>query len=291
MSTPKVELPKLEPIKTDVSKPAVVKFEDKDFKNEENNDDLYLNKSKIRYGWTNPDKLNLLNSFINLASVKKATPFEPNVKFGRPETRYVDPARALAANTEQYNSARQAAAMFAGPQSRYSFNAGQFGKNAADIIGQYGNQNVQLGNVAATQFNDINNKQMMYDAERNKRLYDAGVISEQQYQNAMKQARAGVLQAYTQGQKNAADLYNMSMSQSPYYAIDPRTQTIYFNNGKSYDAFLKQKYGTEKDTTDEEKMKSAGYKTLDDWAKSLGYASYDQLLKAKSANAKAAAGK
>jgi hypothetical protein len=48
--------------------------------------------------------------------------------------------------------------MFAGPQSRYSFNAGQFGKNAADIIAKTSNQNVQLGNAAANQAADIANK-------------------------------------------------------------------------------------------------------------------------------------
>jgi len=107
-------------------------------------EDEAIDKRNIKYGWTNPDKLNLLNSFINLAGVRESTPFEPTVKFQRPETRYADPARALAANTEQYNAARQASAMFAGPQSRYSLNAGQYGKNAADIIGQYANQNIQI---------------------------------------------------------------------------------------------------------------------------------------------------
>jgi hypothetical protein len=95
INIPKVQLPKLEPIKTDVSKPAVVKFEDKDFEDED-----AVDKRGIKYGWTNADKLNLLNSFINLAGVRKSTPFEPTLKFQRPETRYYDPARELAANTE-----------------------------------------------------------------------------------------------------------------------------------------------------------------------------------------------
>lgn len=194
----------------------------------------------VRYGWTTSDKLNLLNSLVNMAGVKKATPFEPTMQFQRPETRYLDPSRALAANVEQMNAARQAAAMFAGPQSRYSFNAGQFGKNAADIIGQYANQNIAIGNQAAQQAANVANQQMQFDAQRAKRLYDAGVISEQQYQNAMRQARTGVLQAYTQGMKNAADLYNLSMTESPYYAIEPGRGTIYFRSGKAMQDFYKQ---------------------------------------------------
>jgi len=239
----------------------------KDGKEDENEDkDEAIDKSNIKYGWTNPDRLNLLNSFINLAGVRKSTPFEPTVKFQRPETRYADPSRALAANTEQYNAARQASAMFAGPQSRYSLNAGQYGKNAADIIGQYANQNIQTGNAAANQAADINNKQIAYDAQRSKRLYDAGVISEQQYQNAMRQARAGVLQAYTQGTKNAADLYNMSMSQSPYYAINPRTQTMYFNSGKALGKYFNQK--SDNSLTD---------KNIVDGAKALGISVPDYI--------------
>ena len=228
----------------------------KDGEEDKDEDEFKIDKSKIKYGWTNPDKLNLLNSFINMASVRKSTPFEASVKFERPETRYVDPARALAANTEQYNAARQAAAMFAGPQSRYSFNAGQFGKNAADIIGQYGNQNVQMGNIAATQATDINNKQILYDAQRAKRLYDAGVIGEQQYQNAMRQARAGVLQAYTQGMKNASDLYNLNMSESPYYAYEPGRGTMYFHSPKAFNLYNNERSSSKKLLSPEEFAKS-----------------------------------
>ena len=250
-----------------------------------------IDKSNLKYGWTNPDKLNLLNSYINLASVRRATPFEPTVKFQRPETRYADPSRALAANAEQYNAVRQAAAMFAGPQSRYSFNAGQFGKNAADIIGQYATQNVQAGNIAANQAADINNKQIVYDAQRTKRLYDAGVIGEQQYQNAMKQARAAVLQSYVQGTKNATDLYNMSMTESPYYNIDysKGAGLVRFVRGKEAN-FFGQK-AIDNSNSDYSAMTKAGYNNFDDWSKSLGYASYDQLLKARIANTKTSAKK
>lgn len=184
----------------------------------------------IKYGWTNPDKLNMLNSLINLASVKKSTPFEPAVQLQRPQTFYTDPSRALAANAEQMNAARQAAGMFAGPQSRYSFNAGQYGKNAADIIGQYAMQNVGIGNQAAQQNAAITNQQIQYDAQRAKRLYDADVIGEQQYQNGMRQARAAALQAYTQAHENAANLYNLSSTQSPYYAYNPSRGTTYFRS-------------------------------------------------------------
>lgn len=187
----------------------------KDFKEKD-----YVYNHNTPYGWTTPDKLNMLNSMINLASVRRSTPFEPTVQFQRPQTYYTDPSRALAANAEQMNAARQAAGMFAGPQSRYSFNAGQFGKNAADIIGQYAMQNVGLGNQAAQQNAAITNQQIQYDAQRAKRLYDAGIIDFQQYQNAMRQARAAVVQSYAQGDTNAVDMYNTREIRSPYFTTD-----------------------------------------------------------------------
>lgn len=237
--------------KKDLMQEGVIEYEPNIINEEEDgNEQAYnittYNSSPIKYGWTNPDNAILLNSLKNLTGVRRFTPFEPNVKFNKPETRYLDPSRALAANAEQYNAARQAAGMFAGPQSRYSFNAGQFGKNAADIIGQYANQNVAIGNQAAQQAANVANQQAQFDAQRAKRLYDAGVIGEQQYQNAMRQARTGVLQAYTQGQRNAANLYNTSLTESPYYGVRPGTGTIYFHSPKSMQAFFNSQSDTEK---------------------------------------------
>ena len=196
------------------------------------------------YGWSTPDKLNMLNSMINMASIKKYTPFEPTMKFSTPETYYADPSRALAANAEQMNAARQAAAMFAGPQSRYSFNAGQYGKNAADIIGQYATQNIGIANTAAQQRAATQNQQMQYDAQRAKRLYDAGVIGEQQYQNAMRQARAAALQSYTQGYKNASTLYNINKSTSDDYYIDHRTEKMMFKSPEARERYFTKKRAT-----------------------------------------------
>lgn len=191
--------------------------------------------------WSTPDKLGMLNSLINLASVKRSTPFEPAVKLDRAETYYTDPSRALAANAEQSNAARQSAAMFAGPQSRYSFNNGQYGANAANIIGQYATQNVGLGNQAAQQNAAINNQQMQYDTQRAKRLYDAGVIGEQQYQNAMREARAATLKSYAQGYTNASTLYNLNKTTAENYIINPRTGKLEFNPNGGKDRFMAKK--------------------------------------------------
>lgn len=198
----------------------------------------------IPYAWTTPDKLNLLNSMINLASIRRSTPFEPAVQLQRPQTYYIDPSRALAANAEQANASRQARAMFAGSASRYASDNGQFGKNSADIIAQTAMQNIGLGNQASAQNTAITNQQIQYDAQRAKRLYDAGVINEQQYQNAMRQARAAVLQSYAQGNQNASTLYNINKTTSEDYFIDPRNgQRITFRSPQARDNFYNKKRG------------------------------------------------
>ena len=197
----------------------------------------------VPYAWNTPDKLGMLNSLINWAGVKKATPFEPTAKLDRAETYYTDPSRALAANAEQMNAARQAAAMFAGPQSRYSFNAGEYGANAANIIGQYATQNVGLGNQAAQQVAAINNQQMQFDTQRAKRLYDAGVIGEQQYQNAIREARAATLKSYAQGYTNASTLYNLNKTTADDYIIDPRSGLLKFNPSGGRENFMAKQTG------------------------------------------------
>ena len=262
------------PEKIDIASPEEIDYPDYSKEIAIDNTKPVVNKSNIKYGWTNPDKLNYLNSLINLATVKKYDPFEPTMKFQKPEVSFLDPSRALAANAEQMNASRQAAGMFAGPQSRYSFNAGQYGKNAADIIGQYANQNISIGNQASQIAANTANQQAQFDTQRAKRLYDAGVIGEQQYQNAIRQARTGVLQAYTQGSRNAADIYNMNMTESPYFATRPGTNTIYFHSPKAMsDYFNNNSTETSNKSPKQllEEAKAAGYTNVKDYLAALNY--------------------
>jgi len=140
------------------------------------------------------------------------------------------------------NAARQAAAMLAGPAGIHSIysNTGQYGANAANIISQYAMQNVGIGNTAAQQNAAINNQQMQYDVQRAKRLYDAGVIGEQQYQNAKRQSRAAILQAYGQGEEESANRFNLSQFQSPYFGVDSRNR-VRFKSGQARTDFFNAK--------------------------------------------------
>jgi hypothetical protein len=230
-------------------------------KKPEDEDELAKYKQNIGYGLSNEDKaaISLAQRSLPFPGIR---PSKSTIKLQRPETRYVDPARALAANAEQYNAARQASAMFAGPQSRYSLNAGQYGKNAADIIGQYANQNVQAGNIAANQAADINNKQMMFDAEQTKNYNDAYREYAKKLWNDNIAYDRGVTAAKIQGSQNARDRYNMNISESPYFISDDATGRIVFNSPKDMKAFYDQKAGSNKI------MSASEYSA---WAVSQGY--------------------
>jgi hypothetical protein len=230
-----LEIPKTSPY-TDIN--AFTKKVSDEYKNFTPATPVYDNTFSDK--WSNLSTANLANAFINDASIKRPTPFEPTVKLDRAETYYTDPSRALAASAEQMNAARQAAAMLTGPAGRHSFNAGQYGANAANIISQYAMQNVGIGNTAAQQNAAINNQQMQYDVQRAKRLYDAGVIGEQQYQNAKRQSRAAILQAYGQGEEESANRFNLSQFQSPYYGVDSRNR-VRFKSGQARTDFFNAK--------------------------------------------------
>ena len=191
---------------------------DKKFDNKVGNINTYNDYTP--FGLNKMDKRISLANWANVASIMRPTPFEPAVQLQRPQTFYTDPSRALAANAEQANAARQARAMFAGSAPRYASDNVQFGKNPADIIAQYAMQNVGIGNQASAQNAAITNQQMQYDAQRAKRLYDADVIGKQQYQNAMIQATNIALQHDANAYRNAIINYNMAKTYSPYFTTD-----------------------------------------------------------------------
>jgi hypothetical protein len=251
------------------------------YKKEDNEDEDYTKyKQGIKYGRSNIDKRNIALALLNKPYIGPR-PTKSTAKFQRSETTYLDPARALAAVAEQANARRQANNMFAG---RSAMSAKDLPvSTVADIIGQYGNQNVQLGNIAANQATDINNKQIMYDAEQDRLLRNAESIYGQNLNESQRNYLKGITAAINTADKNAADIYNLNMSESPYYAIDPSTYRMGFHTPKAMKTFYNQK-NNNSSNSDYDAMVAAGFDNFDDWSKSLGYASYDQLMKARSSN-------
>ena len=209
-------------------------------------------KSKIKYGWTNPDKLAMANELYNLGTIKKYTPWAPAVpQMVTADYTFYSPERSLAENAGLAGDMARANAMLAGsPAAGRLANTSLYGKaadSAASIIGKYAGLNTNIANTAAEANAGLANKQMLMEWQRAKDLYDAGVISNQQYDNATRAARAAAVKQYGQGWNNASTIYNMNRTESPYYAIDPASGKMFFHSPRAEQDFYNSKSGQGQD--------------------------------------------
>ena len=209
-------------------------------------------KSKIKYGWTNPDKLAMANELYNLGSIKKYTPWAPATPhMVTADYAFYSPERALAENSGLAGDMARANAMLAGSAAAGRLaNTGLYGKaadSAASIIGKYAGLNTNIANTAAETNAGLANKETLMGWQRAKDLYDAGVISDQQYDNATRAARAAVVKQYGQGWNNASTIYNMNRTESPYYAVDPASGKMFFHTPRNEQDFFNSKSGQGQD--------------------------------------------
>jgi hypothetical protein len=163
-----------------------------------------------------------------------------------------DPSRELAAQAEQANILTQGMGQFVGPQAlsaRASQVQGQGAKQAADTLGRYNNLNVGLANQVDAQNVQIANQAQQYNQAKAQELYDKGVITQQQRDNANRQADAVIRQGFAQGWKNASDIAMLNANQEQY-KVDPYTGTVFHTGvqrpfdpvqqGKDYDQVLQE---------------------------------------------------
>ncbi len=191
--------------------------------------------------FTRPDRMALLNSGLNLASIHKYLPWEAPVQGVVPQTVFMDPTRALAANSEQANSmANYASRSGNGPSTIANYLAlqGQAGKNAADIVGQYANQNAAIANSANQGAAETTNKLMEAQRARLARLHQGNTVAAQQYDNSQREARADLLNTYTNAWKNRAYMNDLNQT-NQLYQRDPNTGFMRFNSPNAQAEFQK----------------------------------------------------
>lgn len=203
--------------------------------------DFTASGSNIPYGWTNPDKRNLVNAGLDYLSIKKYMPWSPKPQLEAPTPTFFDPSREIAATQEQSNTMTNYLATTGDAQSFMANASGVQGKaaeNIANTMGRYNNMNVGVANQFGPMRTEINNRQALMDAQRQQELYNQGVIANQQFDNARRAGRKGFTAAWNQGETNAGNIYNMNQSESPYYFIDPATQRMQFNDENAKAAFF-----------------------------------------------------
>lgn len=185
-----------------------------------------------RAGFTNPDKLAMLNSAYNLASIKKYLPWEAPVSAVTPDTVFMDPTRAIAANSELANQAQNASSLSGNSRAARANSSaiqGQAATQAADIIGKYNNENVGISNTASRENSNITNQLLQAQGARANRLYQGNVIANQQYDNATREGRSDLLNQYSNAWKNRQGYDDLNQT-NQYYYRDSNTGMMHFRD-------------------------------------------------------------
>ena len=179
--------------------------------------------------WTAPDIYNFRGAIRDKQSIKSYYPYADRFSPEFIDPTFYDPSRELAAQAEQANILTQGMGQFVGPQAlsaRASQVQGQGAKGAADILSKYNNLNVGLANQVDAQNAQLANQAQQYNQAKAQELYDKGVITQQQRDNANRQADAVIRQGFAQGWKNASDIAMLNANQEQY-KVDPFTGTVF----------------------------------------------------------------
>ena len=184
--------------------------------------------------WTPLDKRNLFGAVAAKFKRRKYYPRAPMVDLAPPAPTFYDPTAELAAQQAGANAIVQGLASFVGPQSfssRMSNVAGTMADAAAQTLAKYNNLNVGVANQFADTTANVYNQERLQNQAVSKQLYDDTVRTNQAWDTGTQGYNAMALAMLNAGDKNAADIYNVS-AMSDQYGIDPATLAYYFKGGK-----------------------------------------------------------
>lgn len=186
-----------------------------------------------------PDKMGIANSMLNLAGIHKYNAWEAPIGAVLPDTTFADPTRALAANSENANTASYNAAISGnakGARAASLAAQGQAGSTAADIIGRYATENVGTANRASENAASVMNRLQEQQAARSNRLYQGTVTAAQQYDNSLREGRNDLVrqEQHAWDDRQKYDLLNKT---SPYFYLDPKTGARVFKSPEAEAAF------------------------------------------------------
>ena len=183
-----------------------------------------------------PDIENIYRARKNRFGINKYYPWAPPFEPVYPEFAYLDPTRELAAISEMQNLGSQALTSYTGaPQASARITGSTSADAIANTMSRYNDANVNIAIKAAAAKADIANKARQYNAAQAKDLYDKGIITKQQYDNAVTQAEAMVGFMKQNAFKNALDTA-LTSAKYPQFNIDTGfgtgTPGIEFTNSK-----------------------------------------------------------
>ena len=191
---------------------------------------------------------NLYGDAMNIAQMlqlQKFVPYAPVPQAVIPDTVFVDPTRAIAAQQEMARNAMEMAGQSANARAARATGLayqGEAGKQAADTIAQYAAQNVGIANAANANAAQITNQLMQMEANRMEELNKGNFLAARDYQREM-----GRLQAEwadrKQKQHDTAVKTAWINKTSPYFNVDPYTQMPVFKPGNAEAEYWKAMNG------------------------------------------------
>jgi hypothetical protein len=212
----------------------------------------YNGNDKIPYGWSDVDKRNLAATMFG--APKKYLPWSPQIEVETYRPTFDDWRAKAATRQAATNNMMNTMGAYGPSQGLAANTAFMQGQQADQLIGdiaQTHSTNVGIANNAEAMNVQLRNAGREFKMKRAKELYDDGVIAKQQYDNAMRDYVQAGTQAWNQGDINAANTYNMNITESPYYYIDPRTGIRQFRNEAAKKAFFNDMKNAEKGDSEE----------------------------------------
>ena len=171
------------------------------------------------------DELALMNAMDNRLSLKKYYPWAPTYENINIDPVFKDPTREIAAIAEQATIAANTASTFAGPQRAAAVQAktqGVAGTQIANTIDNIQSYNVNLANAAEVKNAELEYKTQVLNNNELKQLYDNTMLTEQNYDNALREANSAITKQMINAYTNAANTYNLNTIY-PTFDIDPES--------------------------------------------------------------------
>ena len=171
------------------------------------------------------DKMGIANAMDNKMSLKKYYPWAPEYNLMQIDPVFKDPTREIAAIGEQAVIAADTASSFAGPQRAAAVQAkaqGVAGKQIADAINKVQSDNVNIANTTNVKNAELEYKTQVLNNDSSKTLYDNTMLTEQNYDNALRESNAAITKQLQNAYTNRANTSNLN-SIYPNFNIDPTT--------------------------------------------------------------------
>ena len=157
-----------------------------------------------------------------------------NAHLADPRVLYYDDTRAKAANNEFASMELDALKSFAGPglTSRASDVTGRGLTNAANIIGEYQNKNIPIGNDFLNRVTDTQNKQSMMNTEANARRVTDWANMMQNFDNARRTTGRNLTEGAMQAEDNRWTAQSLNQLYPQFRTRPEIGGGTFFTNGR-----------------------------------------------------------